>query len=46
MAGDLYRIGIQIEDTTDSLYRLRQSLIATRLKVNNKPGSGSVWPDG
>jgi hypothetical protein len=46
MAGDLYRIGIQIEDATDSLYRLRQSLIAARLQVNNKPRSGSVWPDG
>jgi hypothetical protein len=46
MAGDLYGIGIQIEDATDSLNRLRQSFVAARLKVNNKPGSGSVRPDG
>jgi hypothetical protein len=44
MAGDLYRVGIEIEDATDSLYGMSQSLITGCLKVHNQLGIGIVWP--
>jgi len=43
MAGNLNRIGTQVEDATDPLDRLRQPFIAGRLKVNNELGSSSIW---
>jgi hypothetical protein len=45
VTGDLDGIGIEVENSTDTFHRLRQSLVTAYFKVNNEPRPGVVWPD-